>query len=64
MKIRAEVTAVETNGEKLVVRLQGLASSDPAWLSMNRYTIETYASKKAQRSYYVGRPVEISVTPR
>jgi hypothetical protein len=63
MKIKAEVIAVESNGEKIKVRVQGIASSDPAWLSMSAHSFELYANQKNQRSYWIGRKVEIEIKP-
>jgi hypothetical protein len=64
MKIRCEVTAVETNGDRLNIRMQGQTLNAANWRGWERQEISIPVSKTSQRTFYVGRIVEITVKPR
>jgi hypothetical protein len=61
MKIRGEVLSVETDGDKLRVRLQGAAQKMAEWRSLLSIRIEVPDVVKNRRTYYVGRIVYIEV---
>lgn len=61
MKIRAEVTAVEARGDRISVRAQGNAASDPEWKESGAYAFE--APVRYAAVFHVGRIVTIEITP-
>jgi hypothetical protein len=64
MKIKAEVIAVETNGNSITVRMQGNQIGASAAWRMEVQEIHISASKTNSRAFYIGRSVEIEVKPR
>lgn len=64
MKIECEVIEVSTNGETLIVTLQGSTSNSASWRSMGRQVVAIPDTKSACRTFYLGRKVDITVTPK
>lgn len=64
MKIKCEITAVETDGENLVIRMQGSPPNAAEWRRLEVQKIVIPASKPSQRTFYIGRNVDIIVNPR
>lgn len=62
MRIDAEIIAVRTTGEKLIVTMQGKSPSDGEWLAMTEQTVSIRADARTQKTFYVGRLVRIEVT--
>lgn len=62
MKIRAEVVAVETMGDKLAVTMQGKTTRESArWGRYGKHRIEVQASKRNGQTYYVGRVLNLEM---
>ncbi len=64
MKIRCEVTAVETTGDSLRVKMQGNPPNAAFWRRWEVQEVIIPATKTSQRTFYVGRSVSITVKPR
>lgn len=64
MKLKCSVTAVEDCGDTLRVRLQGKSPTDADWRAICPQVIEIANSGGANRAFYVGRQVIITVQPR
>lgn len=63
MKIRAEVTAVETQGDSLQVILQGKGRGDAHWRRMGRHSLTVPATAQNGRVYHVGKIITIEARP-
>lgn len=61
MKIRAEVTRVETTGDGLRVTMQGKPPRAAGWHPLAPQVIEVPDSAPTRRAFYVGRVVMLEV---
>ena len=64
MKIECEVIGVETTGESLCVRMQGLPSGAAQWRGVERQTITVPTTKRNERSFHAGRRVILTVATK
>lgn len=63
MKLKCEVLEVSNDGDALCVTLQGSSKSDPDWYGWKNQTIRLRSTERTRRAFYIGRIVEIEVTP-
>lgn len=63
MKLRVEVTKVETTGDCLRVTAQGKPTNAASWRPLVSQVIEVPDTEPTRRAFYVGRMVTITVTP-
>lgn len=63
MKITAEIIAVENNGDRLKVKVQGSAVNEAEWRSMGICEFSIPANKNAGKTFFVGRVIEIKIKP-
>lgn len=61
MKMNCEVLEVAGGGGKLRLKLQGRQAAGAPWREWCVMSIEMPATDKAQRAFYVGRLVKITV---
>lgn len=63
MKIRGEVIAVETLGDRLRVTLQGKAARESVHNDFGRHEFQVPATKQNGEVYHVGRIVHVDLSP-
>jgi hypothetical protein len=64
MKMRAEVIAVETTGEKITVTMQAVSDGDADWRPMNVITLQCADKETNRKSFHLGRIFSLIVRPR
>jgi len=63
MKMKCHVIAVEDNGDRLKVRMQGEGTADAAWRPMNVVEFTCADTDAHRRALYIGRNVMVEVKP-
>ena len=65
MKIEGEVIAVETDGDRFKVRIQGGSPGEADWRPMGVTTLSFPSNAATQKAFYLGRKlaIEIRVKP-
>ena len=61
MRMKGEILAVETNGEKLFVKLQAVGAADASWRDMNVITFECPDIAAFRKSLHVGRHLVVDI---
>lgn len=62
MKIKANIYAVESNGESMKISAQGEAQKAPKWMEgMSTITATFPATKTNQKAFHLGRVVEFTI---
>lgn len=64
MKITGNVTNVKDCGDFMEVEMQGKGAADPMWAGLYTQVLRLAANDRNKRAYWLGRNVEISITPR
>ncbi len=64
MKIKCTVTKVSNSGDTVSVVLRGNQSKDAGWRPRYEQAIEVSCSEKIKKAFYLGRKVDVIVTPR
>lgn len=62
MKLRCEVLAVETFGDRLKITTQGRRPNDAEWRPYLKIVFELHDSPKTRKAMHVGRMVRIDIT--
>lgn len=63
MKIECHILSVEDAGDALLVTMQGTAPSSPLFFGWQKEIIKVPNTEPARKAYYVGRRVDIDVSP-
>jgi hypothetical protein len=63
MKIFGAVTEVSDAGDTLVIKIQGTTVNSPDWVGQHTQILVVPRSPHYDGSYYVGRKVEMTITP-
>lgn len=64
MKIECEVTSVNCDGETMTVGLSGRQATDAEWRRNGYQEVKFTANAAAKRAFWIGRKVNLTVTPR
>lgn len=64
MNLHCHITAVEDCGDVLRVRLLGRGPRPAGWRPLSPQMVEIANSDGAGRTFYVGRPVTMTIKPR
>lgn len=62
MKIKANIYALESNGESLKITAQGTAVKAPGFMeNMSRIEITVPETKTNQKAFHIGRNIEVTI---
>jgi hypothetical protein len=64
LKINAHVLEVSDRGDKLAVTAQGKAVGAADWQPCMSILVNVPMTDRNKRAFYVGREIEMTVTPR
>ena len=63
MKLRCEITAAESNGTTLKLRLQGARPKGADWRPMGVHTLELDETPANLKTYHLGRILAVTIKP-
>lgn len=61
MRMRGEILAVETIGDRLRVKMQAVGAADAAWRPMNVVTFECPDLPAQRKALHVGRQLIVDI---
>jgi hypothetical protein len=64
MKMRCHVDRIENQGDRIEVRVIGKADNEAEWMAQRFQTFSVADTARNRRSFWIGRNVDIEITPR
>ena len=64
MKIDGTILGIETHGDKLSVKCQGLSPGMAEWRPYQSFTMEVPDTERHAKSLYVGRKISVTIKVR
>ena len=64
MRIKANVIAVENNGGLIAVRAQGSELRGARWRNMGVFSLQIADTPRNQKTFHLGRDIELTVKPK